>query len=491
MRLAVRLSLVLSVLLGIVVAPPGRAAEEEPASASSNVEHLANVPYELRYNSQQPDGTDMELRTIGDRDYAFAGTYRNGLQIIDVTDPASPEIAAVYDCGVAQGDVQIFTKESAETVSTAPAKARGTGKGLGAKTETVTTERIIVAYAADDYSASYTKPESRCFVENGIAEIRYGTFFVDVTDPTSPQTAGFVEFPKGSHNQTVHPSGDFLYNSNSELGPGTGVIEVVDISDLANPREVATLPLDTGLDSHDITFNADGTRAYSAAISHTLVIDTTDPANPSVIGRIIDPTINIHHQSDPIEVGDKTLLIVTDELAGAAGNGFCPGGGLHIFDITGDRERLPVKVGYFNIPDARPTAGASITCTSHVLKIHPDEMLMTIAWYAAGTRIVDLSGLAEPVPSMAEVGHAYFDDSDTWSAKALEVTRDGTFHVFANDMLRGFDVFAVTLDRGAPPSGDAGLGQFLTPSELAAERLTSLTWVSTEQAAPYCVLRAS
>lgn len=455
MRLAARLLLVLSALT-LVMAPPGQATEAEPASASDNVRHVANLAYELRYGQTLPYGTDIELLSHRGRDWAFAGTYRNGLQIIDVTNPAAPQVAAVYDCAIAQGDVQVFTQ----------------GK------------RLLVGYTADDIS-SQTFPESQCYRDNGITEKKYGTFFVDVTNPRKPTTAGFVEFPKGSHNQTVHPSGNYVYNSNSDLLlKSAPAIEIYDISDLANPKHVTDLVLGTGLESHDITFNADGTRAYSAAVTHSLVIDTEDPANPSIIGRIIDPAINIHHQSDPITIGDRTLLVVTDELAGAAGNGFCPGGGLHIFDITGDRERVPVKVGFFDITDVRPTTGTSITCTSHVLRMYPDQQLMTIAWYAAGTRIIDLSGLADPIPTMAEVGHAYFDDSDTWSAKSLTVTRDGTFHVFANDIERGLDVFEVTLGEG---SGAKRSGRWLTAAQIAAER-AALPKTSATTDRPFCLL---
>ena len=464
MRLAVRPAIVLSVL-GLVFAPPGRAVEEEPASASSNVEHVANLAYETRYGQELPFGTDIELRRYPSlkRTFAFAGTYMNGLQIIDVTNPAKPAIAAVYDCALAQGDVQVFQRDG----------------------------RVFVAYTADDYGPDYTKPESRCYRDNGVADVRYGTFLIDVTNPRNPRSVSFVELPKGSHNQTVHPSGRYLYNSNSDLGPSTGVVEVVDITNMKAPKVVAELPLQTGLDSHDITFSADGTRAYSAAVTHTLVIDTTDPAKPSIIGRIVDPAINIHHQADPFTIGDKTFLIVTDELAGAAGNGFCPGGGLHVYDITGANERLPRKVGFFDIGDVRPTTGSSITCTSHVLKIHPKEQLMTIAWYAAGTRVIDLAGLASPIPTMAEVGHVYFDDSDTWAAKALTVTRDGTFHVFANDMNRGLDVFAVTLRDGEAPGGDAGLtDRFLTPAQILAERQGLPVGTVEALDSPYCVLLA-
>ena len=463
MRLAVRLTIVLSAL-GLVFAPPGQAAvEETPASASSNVRAVANLAYQTRYGQELPMGTDIELRRYWStkKTYAFAGTYMNGLQIIDVTNPAAPKIVAVYDCSLAQGDVQVFNRDG----------------------------KVFVAYTADDYGPDYTKPESRCYRDNGVTEVKYGTFLVDVTNPAKPKSVSFVELPKGSHNQTVHPSGRYLYNSNSDLA-GPGVVEVVDITNMKAAKVVAELPLQTGLDSHDITFSADGKRAYSAAVSHTLVIDTSNPAAPKIIGRIIDPSINIHHQSEPFTIGDKTFLIVTDELAGAAGNGFCPGGGLHVFDITGSLETTPLKVGFFDIGDVRPTTGTSITCTSHVLKIHPAEQLMTIAWYAAGTRVIDLSGLASPIPTMAEVGHIYFDDSDTWSAKALTVTRNGTFHVFANDMSRGLDVFAVTLKDGKAPDGAAlGTGRFLTPAQIAAER-AALPATFEALDAPYCLLLA-
>jgi hypothetical protein len=441
------------------------------AASADRISHVVNLDYERRYGQSLPFGTDIELATMtvsdasgpevptgpgtgngkghgkGGRkggseptastreiDVAFAGTYRNGLQIIDVTDPTAPELLAVYDCGLAQGDVQVFGREDGRT---------------------------YVAYTADDI-ASETVPASGCYQDVGLQERTYGTFLADVTDPRSPTTVSFVPFPRGSHNQSVHPSGRYLYNSNSDLVPtALPSIEVVDITDIADPVPVTELELLSGLDSHDITFNEDGTRAYSAAISHTLVIDTTDPADPQIIGRIADPTINIHHQADPVTVldpilGERTFLVVTDELAGAAGNLVCPGGGLHVYDITDELERFPVKVGFFQIPDVSVTTGDSIRCTSHVLRMYPEQGLMTIAWYARGVRVIDISGLVGasvglPGPGMAEVGHLWFDDSDTWAVKALRFDEDGSFYLFGNDINRGFDVY-----RYEPVAADAG-----------------------------------
>ena len=73
------------------------------------------------------------------------------------------------------------------------------------------------------------------------------------------------------------------------------------------------------------------------------------------------------------------------------------GGGLHAYDITGDLECLPLKVGFFAIRDLSLTTGSSLTCASHVLRMFPEHGLMTIAWYARGVRVIAISR-ARPAP---------------------------------------------------------------------------------------------
>ena len=331
--------------------------------------------------------------------------------------------AAVYECAVAQGDVFLFERPD-----------------LG---------RTFVAYSSDVIPAQHDFG-SQCHTDNGVEEGQYGTFIVDVTDPYHPQSVSFVEFPRGSHQLTIHPDSTWLYSSPSALvQAGTGQIDIADLTDPWNPVVVEPLELVTGLDSHDVIFSDDGTRAYSAALTHTLVIDTTDPGSPEVIGRILDPAINIHHEAHPYTTVDEltgirhTFLIIVDEFAGAAGNEVCPGGGLHVYDITGHLERAPVKVGAWFVPEVGPAGGAGQgvagldRCTAHVLQLHPDQELMTIAWYAMGTRVLDLSGLvglaagvSEELGSvgtgMREVAYAHFDDGDVWATKTNRIADDGT-----------------------------------------------------------------
>jgi hypothetical protein len=215
------------------------------------------------------------------------------------------------------------------------------------------------------------------------------------------------------------------------------------------------VPTSLGSESHDITINASGTRAYSAALSQTLVLDTTDPEQPKIIGDIVDPAINVSHHADPVTLTrpdgtQREILIVTDERAGAAGSVECPGGGLHVYDITGANEQDPQKLGTWFIPVIQPQDGT--TCTSHVLRIYPDQEMLTIAWYGQGVRVLDISGLATAEGSattiavgdgvgMREVGSYVFPDSDTWSFKTNRIAADGSFYGYGNDLTRGFDVY--------------------------------------------------
>jgi hypothetical protein len=406
-----------------------RAEKVATEGEGTRMSHVANLQYNRSGEAQ--NGSDIEFLRLDGRDYALAGTLRGGLQIIDITRPRAPERVAVYDCAVSQGDVQVW-------------RTRG---------------RVLASYTADG-TFGEEGAASKCGRDLDLDADAAGTVIVDLTTPSKPQTVSYLAVPRGSHNMTIHPSGDYLYNSNSDLVSSTEpTVTIYDISRPAAPKKVQDYPIpfvptSLGSESHDITFNKSGTRAYVAALSQTLVLDTTDPAHPEQISQIIDPTINVVHQSDPVTLErpdgtQRKLLVITDERAGAAASLECPGGGLHVYDITGAKEEAPEKVGSWFIDAQTVQDGA--TCTSHVLRMYPRQGLMTIAWYAQGVRVIDISGLAtaepSPVPAlgdgigMKEVGHFVLPDSDTWSFKTNRINRDGSFFGYGNDLVRGFDVY--------------------------------------------------
>jgi hypothetical protein len=196
------------------------------------------------------------------------------------------------------------------------------------------------------------------------------------------------------------------------------------------------------MSTHDVTFNASGTRAYVAALAETYILDTTNPAAPTVVARIEDPSINISHGADPTP--DGRYLLITDEQAGAAANGVCNVGGVHVYDLT--IEAAPVKVGIWTLdPTNSATAtitGSSLSCTAHVMDYAPGGATWTNADYAAGVRVISATAL---VGRPQELAYFTPDDADTWSAKTYKNPR----YVFANDLVRGFDVYKWVPGKGA------------------------------------------
>jgi hypothetical protein len=462
----------------LLLALPTAATAVETEGRGENITHVRNIAYP---DLQLPrdgvsTGTDMEFATMEftetvmakkrpsrkdstrtfERTFAFAGSYGDGLQIIDVTDPDESKLVATWDCGVSQGDVQVFQRED-----------------LGG--------RWFATYTHD---TGYTFRGGRC-QEDLVAmgrkapgDAHFGTYIADVTDPYNPKTVSFWPVSQGSHNLTVHPSGKYVYNSNSDLITSfQPAIEIGSIADIENPTKVGEFPLLTlpglGTEAHDITFSDDGRRAYVAALSHGEVLDTTNPAAPTRAGVIVDPAINVWHQSDPVTLTDPILgkrdfIVIEDEVAGATGTGQCPNGGVHVYDTTGELEAAPVKVGYWNIDDAGATENGVGTCTAHVFDIHPEEKLMTIAYYNGGVRVVDLSGLVGAAlgkngVGMKQLGYYRFPDSDTWSVKTPSADRSG-FHMYGNDMARGFDVYRWEPDATASASAT---GTWMTAAEHA------------------------
>jgi hypothetical protein len=405
-----------TVLAAVLAVPLVAHAAQAPAPA---VPTAAGVPGSLAKgtgtdlrpvaNISYKGGTDMEFATIKGRDYAVVPSEAahkgvGFLRMIDITVPAKPVVVGVLSCNVTQNDVQV----------------RGTTVFMG-----------VDGGVRDD----------ACFQQAG-ARPALGVIAIDISDPARPRGVGFVPIKYGAHNTSLHPSGDYLYVSDSELVPATaeaagtqtGRINVVDVRNLRKMKEVFTLPLPTGLSNHDISFNKKGSRAYAAAITETLILDTTAPAKPSIVTRIIDPSINISHGADITP--DEKHILVTDEQAGAAGNGVCNVGGVHVYDIS--NELVPVKVGFYAFSPVNSltatTNSSVLTCTAHVLDYGPTGKTFSNAGYAAGVRIVDSSNLLGVPKELASFTAV---DADTWSAKQYKSKR----YLFANDLARGFDVF--------------------------------------------------
>ena len=358
----------------------------------------------IKYGS----GTDLEFATIKGRDYAIAPSQGNsgGVRVIDIKNPERPKVTGFLSCPVSQNDVQV----------------RG--------------DMILLGI---DGGAGAQDEDAPCFKQIN-ATPATGVLVISLKNPAKPKSIGFVKIAEGAHNVTWHPGGKYAYVSDSELTPDLGIppggrIQIVDLHNPAKPKHISTFKLvGDRMSTHDITFNKKGTRAYVAALMETYILDTTSPAEPKEIARIEDPSINISHGADPTP--DGKYLLISDEQAGAAANGVCNVGGVHVYDLT--VEAVPLKVGFWMMDPLNSitatTNSGNTTCTAHVLDYAPDGKTWSNANYAAGVRINSATSvLAKP----AELAYFTPDDANTWSAKTYKNPR----YLFANDLERGFDVY--------------------------------------------------
>jgi hypothetical protein len=182
-------------LAALLVLPAGPSASADEATRSPNVTPVLNHPHRVRAvdGLAGGGGTGIEFVSLPvavrdeagtpvcfdkrgrpsssgkhctfryeQRDFALAGSFDNGLQIVDVTEPTGPATVAVYDCVIRQGDVQVFARGGRTNVTYTPDDP----------------------YVADTTSTCYREVGAIGLFGHGVNPA--GTFVADITDPYDP-----------------------------------------------------------------------------------------------------------------------------------------------------------------------------------------------------------------------------------------------------------------------------------------------------------------
>ncbi|HWN92657.1 MAG TPA: hypothetical protein VNQ15_14650, partial [Verrucomicrobiae bacterium] len=122
----------------------------------------------------------------------------------------------------------------------------------------------------------------------------HGTTLVDVSDPASPKQLATLEVPAGTHSHKVRAANDLML-VNREAQPAhrppagaKGGLGIYDVSDPSRPREI-TFWASGGSGVHRFTF--DGRYAYLSPEMDgyvgniVLILDLADPSRPQEVGR--------------------------------------------------------------------------------------------------------------------------------------------------------------------------------------------------------------
>ena len=384
-------------LLGLTWQPAAGAE----SGAGRGLEPVALVPFD--------GATHIQLATIKGREYAFVANAgrsgaRGSVRVVDVTSPEHPRVVAQLDCGTYQGHLQLSHDK----------------------------RTLILGLDSPAVSGS-------CMP---VGEMGFVT--IDVSDPRRPRAVGYAVNPNGSHSTAAHPSQPYVYNG--EGFPDTpGRVQVWSIENPAEPELVTTL--DTGEHSaHDLSFNRDGSLAAFASVTSIKLVDTSDPANPSIVFTTQCP--GCMHTHEARFTPDGKRLIVNDEWVSSVTP--CPGAVLYFYAVSSAPTGAPslTLTGVYTPGDVVVNANQEAGfCTAHVFDISRDGTRLAAAWHTDGVHYLDISGTtgatfgahASTPGGASELGWYVPEGADTFSAKLHKGP-----YVYTTDTARGFEIFKVT-----------------------------------------------
>jgi hypothetical protein len=211
-----------------------------------------------------------------------------------------------------------------------------------------------------------------------------GIRIVDITNRANPKQIAFVNTDCGSHTHTLvpdekngrvliyvlsYPLGVQALNCSAASHRKISVVEVP-LKAPTRARVVSTPDVSPAIGCHDVTVDLDRGLAGAACISESQMWDISDPVNPRIVSHIVNPLINIHHSTTFSWSGNT--LVIGDELGGAAATPGCVGGDQHV----------PIgALWFYDVADpAAPAVRASfripqdeisMLCTAHNFNVIP------------------------------------------------------------------------------------------------------------------------
>ncbi len=427
-------------------------------------------------------------------DHAFVGNF-NGFNIYNISNPAAPSLRTSVVCPGGQGDLSVY------------------GNLLFMSVEEPRAKIDCTATPAADATTRFR-----------------GVRIFDISNLDTPRQVGGVQTCRGSHTHTLvtdedDPDNVYIYVQGTagprppaelagcdglpNTGPPTGEnpsrwrIEVIKVP-LATPQAAAIVNAprlfrnpDTGaIDGlqnapqtpnhpsgtawsptpitdacHDITVYPDMEIAAGACEGNGLLIDISDPANPTRIDAVADPLYAYWHGAT--FSNDGKTVVFTDEWGGGTGARCRAGddlkwGGNSIYDIVDGKLQFR---SYYKIPPVQTTEE---NCVSHIPSLVPvpGRDIFVQAWYQGGASLVDFSDSAHPV----EIG--FYDRGPIHTSLVLGGLWSTYWYngeTYGSEIFRGLDVWRLA------PTAQMTQNEINAAREVQVERLNvqhqdEITW---------------
>ena len=426
----------------------------------------------------------------------FVGNF-NGINIYNLSADRAPQLAMSIVCPGGQGDVSVHGNLLFMSVE----ENRGRlDCGTNASAEQISAERFR------------------------------GVRIFDITDLNAPRQIAAVQTCRGSHTHTLVPSPNdpntlFIYNSATSGVRKTGELDICsDGQPDANAEtalysiDVIKVPLDRPQDAaivnrprifadretgringlwtggragaasqntsvtnhcHDITVYPELGIAGGACSGNGILLDITDPQNPTRISELFDPDMAYWHSATFNNEGNH--VVFTDEWGGGtsarcrATDPYTWGANLI---ATIDNRQLKGQ-RFFKLPSVQ---GDNQNCVAHNGNIIPvpGRDLMVQAWYQGGVSIMDFTDPSNPT----EI--AYFDRGPlneervqvggSWSAYWFNG------RIYSSEIVRGLDVLKL-IPSDQLSAAEIAAAEAIQSNEINPQTQTRITWADTPDVA--------
>ncbi len=318
-----------------------------------------------------------------------------GVRVFDLTNPRAPTHVATFADGAGEPDV------------------------AGSWTEKVKVERLdTTSFTGDLAAVSF----QNCIDD---PDTFRGFGLYDVTDPAAPQRLALVKTntgAQGSHELylDVRSDGAFVYTaiilselttSTDGVTPGEPDFQIWDVSDPTSPvqagewgawAELGVHPADLDDEgafrvnfTHSVVADGKGTAYVSYWDLGTVILDVSDPADPTMIGRTefdVDEEGNAH--SAWVGRGGRLLVQADEDFSPFAGGGFEEAWGYaRLFDISDPTS--PEALSTFEMPSTRLLPPGTGFFSVHDPKIRGNDLYLS--YYTEGVVVVDITRPRHPV----------------------------------------------------------------------------------------------
>jgi len=389
----------------------------------------------LEVGSYDTSGRASDVHVIGNTAYVADG-WGGGLLTLDVTDPTSPSRLGSYDTPGSAMAIHVVGN-AATGPESAPEATDGASSGMVIAYVADSNGGLQILDVSNPASpsplSSYATGDARDVQVVGtiayVGDCSNGLVTVDVSDPSNPT-------PIGSSNsewcgERVAVSGDHAY-----VGEGERGLFILDVSNPASPVELgiyerpsaimdAFVGNATALTSSSLPASkTEGSYGYITGMDRLWVVGMDDPANPDVLGycdlQASSWENNALFVSTDAGTGD-TLVFVAE-----------PGYGMEIFNVSDPL--TPTLSGQYPVADATtndvfvvgnyayvatsngsdgwlrivdvsdptsPTQVVSYATPGDARRVSVENSIAYVVDGAAGLRLIDVSSPAAPV----ELGH--------------------------------------------------------------------------------------